>query len=41
VVIVNDVRIYLNSIKKIVGSIKDAGIPGGTPSRWWTGKMWW
>lgn len=26
-VIVNDVRIYLNSIKKIVGSIKDVGIP--------------
>ncbi|MCQ2372550.1 MAG: ParB/RepB/Spo0J family partition protein [Phascolarctobacterium sp.] len=27
VIIVNDVRIYLNSIKKIVGSIKDVGIP--------------
>jgi ParB family chromosome partitioning protein len=27
IVIVNDVRIYLNSIKKIVTSIKDAGIP--------------
>lgn len=26
-IIVNDVRIYLNSIKKIVGSIKDVGIP--------------
>lgn len=27
VVIVNDVRIYLNSVKQIVSSIKDAGIP--------------
>lgn len=27
VIIVNDVRIYLSSIKKIVGSIKDVGIP--------------
>lgn len=27
VIIVNDVRIYLNSIRKIVGSIKDVGIP--------------
>lgn len=26
-VIVNDVRIYLNSIKQVVGAIKDAGIP--------------
>jgi len=26
-IIVNDVRIYLNSIKKVVGSIKDVGIP--------------
>ncbi|MCQ2373204.1 MAG: nucleoid occlusion protein, partial [Phascolarctobacterium sp.] len=26
-VIVNDVRIYLNSIKKVVTSIKDVGIP--------------
>lgn len=26
-IIVNDVRIYLNSIKKVVGAIKDVGIP--------------
>ena len=26
-VIVNDVRIYLNSIKQIVSTIKDVGIP--------------
>ena len=26
-VIVNDVRIYLNSVKKIVSTINDAGIP--------------
>ncbi len=26
-VIVNDVRIYLNSIKQVVGAIKDVGIP--------------
>ena len=26
-VIVNDVRIYLNSIKQVVNSIKDVGIP--------------
>ena len=26
-VIVNDVRIYLNSIKQVVSAIKDVGIP--------------